>query len=69
MDKHHAACTGQVKIAVSGKNLAVAETSGYQPPDPYAVLCLADSRGNWVEASRTEILQNNRGGLGPQRCS
>lgn len=63
MDEHHAACAEQVKIAISGKNLAVAETSGYQPPDPYAVLCLADSRGVWQEASRTETLQNNRGGL------
>ncbi|CAL8465746.1 g5282 [Coccomyxa elongata] len=49
-----------VKLALSCKNLAVAETSGYQPPDPYAVLLASDSRGNWEEVSRTEILQNSR---------
>ncbi|KAK9918166.1 hypothetical protein WJX75_001865 [Coccomyxa subellipsoidea] len=49
-----------VKIALSCKNLAVAETSGYQPPDPYAILLAADSRGNWEEVSRTETLQNSR---------
>lgn len=56
------ACGGlQVKLALSCKNLAVAETSGYQPPDPYAVLLASDSRGNWEEVSRTEVLQNSRG--------
>jgi len=53
--------TLQVRVALSCKNLAVAETSGYQPPDPYAALFAADSRGNWNEVSRTEILQNSRG--------
>ena len=56
-------CMAQVKIAVSGKNLAVAETSGYQPPDPFAVLCVTDARGAWEETSRTEVLENNRGAL------
>jgi hypothetical protein len=56
-----------VKIAISGKNLAHAETSGYQPPDPYAVLCVADARGTWEETSRTEVLENNRGALLPWR--
>lgn len=51
----------QVKIALSCKNLAVAETTGYLPPDPYAILFAADSRGNWEEVSRTETLQNSRG--------
>lgn len=50
-----------MKLALSCKNLAVAETSGYQPPDPYAVLLASDSRGYWEEVSRTEILQNSRG--------
>ena len=53
----------QVKIAVAGKNLAMAETSGHQPPDPYAALCVTNARGAWEETSRTELLENNRGAL------
>lgn len=60
-------CDGpaQVKMSIACKNLAVSQTVGCQPPDPYAALYVADSRGHWEQVSRTETVQNARGATTP----
>ena len=51
----------QVKMSIACKNLAVSQTVGHQPPDPFAALYVADSRGHWERVSRTETAQKTRG--------
>lgn len=48
-------------MSIACKNLAVSQTVGHQPPDPFAALYVADSRGHWERVSRTETAQNTRG--------
>ena len=51
----------QVKMSLSCKNLAVSQSMGSQPPDPFAALYVADSRGHWEQVSKTEVVPNTRG--------
>ena len=55
--------SAQVKMSLSCKNLAVSQSMGSQPPDPFAALYVADSRGHWEQVSKTEDAPNTRGNL------
>ena len=50
-------------MSLSCKNLAVSQSMGSQPPDPFAALYVADSRGHWEQVSKTEVVPNTRGNL------
>ncbi|CAK0732781.1 hypothetical protein CVIRNUC_000181 [Coccomyxa viridis] len=49
-----------VKMSLSCENLAVSQSMGSQPPDPFAALYVADSRGHWEQVSNTEVVPNTR---------